>query len=476
MVFTRSLTAGAALAGAALAYYVRERHQRNGEGYLHVINNSLQTPRLGQRETRQRATQAIEDGRSGGAPPRRRTHPAARGGQPRVGRARLKDTMTDRINLEFPASPRALSTVRMVLGGLGARVDFSIDDLEDLYLATSELLIAAMRSERLERLNVQVELDGDGLQAQRRTVPVAGPAARRQVDLPGGGLPGPVRAAAQHHGRDQHRPGRHGVPGGVRQAPGGGALNGHVAALRARNVEAPLADTSVPLVYAGRERVMSGREERHVNDPLDLEALPGQRRLGEDEEELDEELAEESTAARRTRRAAAATSRRSSTSTCCAATTCTATAGRATSSSPCTCRWCARWRAATRRAASTSTTSCRSAPSASSRPSTASTSARRRAHHLRHAQHRRRDQALLPRQGLVGARAARPAGAQHPPEQGDRRARAQAAALADHQRDRRGRRRHARRGARGARDEPGLQLGLAAGLAQRRVGRRGRPA
>jgi anti-sigma regulatory factor (Ser/Thr protein kinase) len=71
--------------------------------------------------------------------------------------------MTDRINLEVPASPRALSTVRMVLGGLGARLDFSIDDLEELYLAASELLIAAMRAENPERLAVEIELDGDGL-------------------------------------------------------------------------------------------------------------------------------------------------------------------------------------------------------------------------------------------------------------------------------------------------------------------------
>ena len=90
-------------------------------------------------------------------------------------------------------------------------------------------------------------------------------------------------------------------------------------------------------------------------------------------------------------------------------------------------------------------------------------SSRRRAHDLRHAEHHRRDQAVLPRQGLVGARAARPSGAQHPPEQGDRRARAQAAALADHQRDRRGGRADAGRSARGAGDRPGLQLGLAAG-------------
>ena len=71
--------------------------------------------------------------------------------------------MTERINLEVPATLRALSTVRMVLGGLGARLDFSIDDLEDLYLATEELLRAALRSESLDRLAVGIEVADDGL-------------------------------------------------------------------------------------------------------------------------------------------------------------------------------------------------------------------------------------------------------------------------------------------------------------------------
>ena len=64
MVFTRSLTAGAALAGAALAYYVRRRHQRSGEGYLHIIKQLPADAQAWATQTRQRATQAIEDGRT----------------------------------------------------------------------------------------------------------------------------------------------------------------------------------------------------------------------------------------------------------------------------------------------------------------------------------------------------------------------------------------------------------------------------
>ena len=70
--------------------------------------------------------------------------------------------MPERIDLEVPATVNALSTVRMVLGGLGARLDFSLDDLEDTYLATDELLRTALAADDLDRLSVEVLLD-DGM-------------------------------------------------------------------------------------------------------------------------------------------------------------------------------------------------------------------------------------------------------------------------------------------------------------------------
>ncbi|MCX6372012.1 MAG: hypothetical protein NTX16_02835 [Actinobacteria bacterium] len=71
--------------------------------------------------------------------------------------------MAERIDLEVPATLSALSTVRLVLGGLGARLDFSLDDLEDLYLATDELLRSALDADALDRLRVEVLLDDGGL-------------------------------------------------------------------------------------------------------------------------------------------------------------------------------------------------------------------------------------------------------------------------------------------------------------------------
>ncbi len=71
--------------------------------------------------------------------------------------------MTERISLEVPATLSALATVRVVLGGLGARVDFSLEDLDDLFLATDRLLEAALEAEDLGSLHVAVVVDGGTL-------------------------------------------------------------------------------------------------------------------------------------------------------------------------------------------------------------------------------------------------------------------------------------------------------------------------
>ena len=67
--------------------------------------------------------------------------------------------MAERIDLEMPATLNALSTVRMVLGGLGARLDFSLDDLDDLYLATDGLLRTALDADPLDCLSVEIVVD-----------------------------------------------------------------------------------------------------------------------------------------------------------------------------------------------------------------------------------------------------------------------------------------------------------------------------
>lgn len=71
--------------------------------------------------------------------------------------------MNQTITLEVPATLSALTTVHMVLGGLGARLDFSLDDLDDLLLATDRLLQTALEVDDLERARVRAEIDGETL-------------------------------------------------------------------------------------------------------------------------------------------------------------------------------------------------------------------------------------------------------------------------------------------------------------------------
>ena len=70
---------------------------------------------------------------------------------------------TERINLEVPATASAFSVVRRVLGGLGSRLGYSLDDLEDLYLATDGLLHAALGREALEWVRIAMVVDSGDL-------------------------------------------------------------------------------------------------------------------------------------------------------------------------------------------------------------------------------------------------------------------------------------------------------------------------
>lgn len=50
--------------------------------------------------------------------------------------------MSETIRVEVPTAPSALPTLRMIVGGVVARLELSLDDLEDLYLALGELVRA----------------------------------------------------------------------------------------------------------------------------------------------------------------------------------------------------------------------------------------------------------------------------------------------------------------------------------------------
>jgi hypothetical protein len=71
--------------------------------------------------------------------------------------------MADIIRLEVAASPGALPVVRMVLGGVAARVDLPLDAIQDLYVAVEELLSAAEGAGEGPRHELTIELGDDGV-------------------------------------------------------------------------------------------------------------------------------------------------------------------------------------------------------------------------------------------------------------------------------------------------------------------------
>ena len=98
------------------------------------------------------------------------------------------DAMSDHIELSFPARPEFLSMARHLMGVAAARVDFTLDETEDLRLAVEELCLGLL-DESLGpnvAVSVGVDLDTDGLTVRVRLVGSNG--SPRQT--PGGsGLP-----------------------------------------------------------------------------------------------------------------------------------------------------------------------------------------------------------------------------------------------------------------------------------------------
>lgn len=60
---TRLVVSGA-VAGAALTYYVRSRHQRTGEGYLSIVRQLPGDALRWAGDTRTRAVKALEEGKT----------------------------------------------------------------------------------------------------------------------------------------------------------------------------------------------------------------------------------------------------------------------------------------------------------------------------------------------------------------------------------------------------------------------------
>ena len=93
--------------------------------------------------------------------------------------------MRESIRLELPAAVTALPTLRMLLGGLAVRLDFSLEELEDLSLAATELLRATLDSEGPESWAVEMAIVAEALHVSAG--PYRSPDLRRRLQgAPGG--------------------------------------------------------------------------------------------------------------------------------------------------------------------------------------------------------------------------------------------------------------------------------------------------
>jgi hypothetical protein len=70
---------------------------------------------------------------------------------------------SDTIRLEVTASADTVPVVRMILGGVAARVGLSLEELEDVGLAVEELFAAVARSGDGPRCGLVIAVGDDGL-------------------------------------------------------------------------------------------------------------------------------------------------------------------------------------------------------------------------------------------------------------------------------------------------------------------------
>ena len=85
--------------------------------------------------------------------------------------------MSDQITLTMPRERPFFGVARLVLAGLAARLDVTVEHLEDLELALDSLL---ERRDGAEQITVSLSFDGDELQTQ--VGPFHGAAVRAELE------------------------------------------------------------------------------------------------------------------------------------------------------------------------------------------------------------------------------------------------------------------------------------------------------
>ena len=64
--------------------------------------------------------------------------------------------VTDTVDLEVPADPAYLAVVRTATAGLATRLEFTLDEIDDLRIAVEEAAVQLLRHARGERLELDI--------------------------------------------------------------------------------------------------------------------------------------------------------------------------------------------------------------------------------------------------------------------------------------------------------------------------------
>jgi hypothetical protein len=82
----------------------------------------------------------------------------------------------DVVSLELPAESAVMPVVRMVVGGMATRVDLSLDELDDLYLAVETVLRVVQKAHGDGRYSIKLDNPNDDIRIK------IGPYRRDELD------------------------------------------------------------------------------------------------------------------------------------------------------------------------------------------------------------------------------------------------------------------------------------------------------
>jgi len=69
--------------------------------------------------------------------------------------------MTESIKMRFPADTEYIGTIRLALSGIAGKLDFALDDIEDLKSCVSEACLLILCGQECDGIDISIEVGGE---------------------------------------------------------------------------------------------------------------------------------------------------------------------------------------------------------------------------------------------------------------------------------------------------------------------------